>query len=110
MHAKRPSRPILLLAMAALAASAAATAKAHDAPTGWEYPVSCCSNYDCRMITDASVREMSDGYHVPSGEVVPYSGDTRLRHSPDGEFHWCSVAGEAGDVNTICLFAPPRGM
>lgn len=97
----------MTVAVAALL-SATVQSSPHDAPTGWSYPISCCSNYDCRMIEDASVKEMSDGYHVPSGEVVPYTGDTRVRQSPDGEFHWCSVAGEAGDVNTICLFVPPR--
>lgn len=42
-----------------------------------------------------------------TGEVLAYS-DGRLRRSPDGEYHWCSVAG-ADDTRTVCLFVPPRG-
>lgn len=34
--------------------------------------------------------------------------DARIKRSPDGKFHWCSVAG-ADDSRTICLFVPPRG-
>ena len=41
-----------------------------------------------------------------TGEVVAYS-DNRLKDSPDGEYHWCSVSG-ADDTRTICLFVPPH--
>lgn len=92
-------------------------AEAHDAlptaakPQGWKYPFSCCSGYDCREVTSGpqgTVREKPEGYVIAkTGEVVAY-GDTRLKDSPNGEFHWCSVAG-ADDSRTICLFVPPRG-
>lgn len=85
-------------------------AEAHDAPTGWSYPYSCCSGIDCRRVENKAISERPEGYVISAtGEVIPYTGDTRLRNSPDGEFHWCSVAG-ADDGRTICLFAPPRGM
>jgi hypothetical protein len=42
-----------------------------------------------------------------TGEVITYA-DGRIKNSPDGEFHWCSVAG-ANDGHTVCLFVPPRG-
>lgn len=78
------------------------------APLGWSYPFSCCSGYDCRQVPPADVFEGPDGYRiVGTGEVLAYS-DTRLKDSPDGEFHWCSVAGKS-DGKTICLFVPPRG-
>lgn len=93
---------------------------AHDArptaarPQGWSYPFSCCSGYDCREVGDSrsgqriTVAEIPEGYRISAtGEVLAY-GDTRIRNSPDGEFHWCSVAG-ADDSRTICLFVPPRG-
>lgn len=93
-----------------------AIVSAHDAiptaaqPEGWKYPFSCCSGYDCRPVpskTVGKVKEGPDGYVIAStGEVIPYN-DTRVRNSPDGEFHWCSVAG-ADDGRTICLFVPPR--
>lgn len=91
----------------------AAIAAAHDAkptaakPNGWSYPFSCCSGYDCREVPQTSVSERPEGYVIKgTGEVVAYS-DGRLKESPDGEYHWCSVAG-ANDGRTICLFVPPR--
>lgn len=88
----------------------------HDAiptaskPQGWSYPFACCSGYDCREVTSGpqgTVRERPEGYVIAkTGEVIAYS-DGRLKESPDGAFHWCSVAG-LDDTRTICLFAPPR--
>lgn len=100
---------------------AATDARAHDAlptaakPNGWSYPFSCCSGYDCREVGDihtpnATIRifERPEGYVISStGEVLSYT-DQRLKDSPDGQFHWCSVAG-ANNSRTICLFRPPRG-
>lgn len=91
-------------------------AEAHDAmptaaqPNGWAYPFSCCSGIDCREVSsgpDGVVRETPEGYVIAStGEVVAYT-DKRIKDSPDGAFHWCSVAGK-DDSRTICLFVPPR--
>lgn len=79
---------------------------AHQAPTGWAYPYSCCHDKDCRQVSDLSVKETPEGYVVASGEVIPYN-DKRIKHSPDGYFHWCTVLGKE-DSRTICLFVPPR--
>ena len=80
---------------------------AHKAPTGWTYPKACCSNQDCREVSHEAITERPEGYVIgETGEVVPYA-DSRLKDSPDGEFHWCSVAG-ADFSRTICLFVPPR--
>jgi hypothetical protein len=88
-------------------------AAAHDAkptaarPQGWSYPFACCSGYDCRAVSSKQISERPEGYVIKgTGEVVAYS-DARLKNSPDGEYHWCSVAG-ADDSRTICLFVPPR--
>lgn len=88
-------------------------ASPHDAiptatkPQGWSYPFSCCSGYDCREVPAKAIGEKPEGYVIKgTGEIVAYS-DSRLKDSPDGEFHWCSVAG-ADDSRTICLFVPPR--
>ena len=96
----------------ALAAGLAMPAAAHDAiptaakPQGWKYPFSCCSGFDCREVSAQAISERPDGYQISySGEVVAYS-DTRIKNSPDGEYHWCSVQG-ADDGKTICLFVPP---
>jgi hypothetical protein len=104
---------VLMVTMVVLATFAVISdADAHEAiptsskPLGWSYPFSCCSGYDCRPVED--VKETSTGYVVRTGEVISYQGDARLKDSPDGMFHWCSVAG-ADDGRTICLYAPPRG-
>ena len=91
-------------------AAVAITAYAHDAPSGWSYPASCCSNIDCRMIHSADVRETTAGYWLTksgNGEIIPY-GDERIKDSPDGEFHLCTQ-GRTDEGKTICLFVPPRG-
>lgn len=82
-------------------------AEAHDAPTGWSYPPLCCSGIDCRPVASSAIKEGPAGYVITStGELVPYR-DKRVRNSPDGEYHWCSMLGE-DDTRTICLFVPPR--
>ncbi len=89
-------------------------ARAHDAlptqskPQGWKYPFSCCADYDCRQTKAGEVKEAPDGYHTPTGEVVPY-GDKRIKDSPDGEFHLCAHQAGLDAGKTICLFAPGRG-
>ncbi len=92
--------------LALILSTCAHDADAHDAPSGWTYPMACCSDFDCREVGDADVTEAADGYRVPSGEILAYQ-DRRVRPSPDGRFHWCSVAGSMTG-KTICLFAPPR--
>lgn len=93
--------------------AAVTSAAAHDAlptaakPQGWSYPFYCCSGYDCRAVPQTAISERPEGYVIKgTGEVVTYR-DTRLKVSPDGEYHWCSVAG-ANNSKTICLFVPPR--
>lgn len=102
---------LLLVAFAVGAACLwfAVRASAHEAPAGWKYPFACCSGIDCRPVAKATVSEQPDGFHIAqNGEVVTHN-DTRLRESPDGEYHLCTVAGEEHS-RTICLFVPPRGM
>lgn len=109
----RASRPGLV-ALGVLAALSAHPAVAHEAmptaakPNGWSYPFSCCSGYDCREVSKKAISERPEGYVIMgTGEVLAYS-DARVKNSPDGEFHWCSVAGSSSG-RTICLFVPPRG-
>jgi hypothetical protein len=90
-----------------LALASAGMAGAHDAPTGWSYPFSCCSGYDCREVKASAISERPSGYVIAgTGEMLPYS-DSRIKDSPDGAYHWCSVAGK-NDGKTICLFVPPK--
>ena len=88
---------------------------AHDAiptaamPNGWSYPTSCCGGYDCKEVPDKAIGETNLGYRYNrTGEIMAYQGDARLRDSPDGEFHLCTVGGFV-DGKMLCLFVPPRG-
>lgn len=99
---------------AALIGAYASDADAHEAVSGWSYPMQCCSGYDCRPIGGSEsdkaerVYETALGYRfLTSDEVIPY-GDPRVKVSPDGEYHWCTVQGKS-DGKTICLFVPPMG-
>jgi len=90
-----------------LAALLVAPASAHDAKSGWRHPLECCSNKDCREISASQISERPEGYVIqPTGERIPYS-DHRIRVSPDGVYHWCSMQGR-NDSATICLFIPPQ--
>lgn len=88
--------------------------RAHDAPSGWRYDFACCSGVDCREVGNAysehspiRVFERPEGYVISStDEVIPYTS-RKVRPSPDGLFHWCSVAGK-DDSKTICLYVPSR--
>jgi hypothetical protein len=96
----------IVLAASALAA-ASMPSQAHQAPSGWAYPLSCCSNQDCREVAGQAISERPEGYVIRgTGETLSYA-DRRIKDSPDGEFHWCSAAGDENG-RTICLFVPPR--
>lgn len=95
-------------------------ARAHSAPTGWEYPTSCCwgpaagRTGDCDEIPDESVVEGPNGFELslapgdhpkvrtPLSLAVPY-GKERL--SPDGKYHLCL----APDMSARCFFSGAHG-
>ncbi len=71
---------------------------AHD----W-YPISCCSEKDCRPLTEAkgeSVLESTKGWELWDGRTIPRSN---AKVSPDGKFHLC----EDPAKHILCFFAPP---
>ena len=91
-----------------LAAIVSSPASAHEAPTGWNYPLACCSNRDCKQTADETVKETASGYLLTTtGEVVTY-GNRRIKNSPDGLFHVCQQAGDFDKGRILCLFVPPR--
>jgi hypothetical protein len=82
---------------------------AHNAPSGWSYPTECCAGHDCREVADNAIVEEHQGYVIQSTrEFVGYN-DSRVKDSPDGHLHWCSVEGSE-HTPTVCLFVPPRGL
>ncbi|MGH6763209.1 MAG: hypothetical protein ACRECW_16675 [Phyllobacterium sp.] len=81
--------------------------QAHDVSTGWSYPYECCHDMDCRPVSAKTIKELNGGYVIAgTGELVGYR-DRRVRQSPDGLYHWCSIDGRP-DSRTICLFVPAK--
>ena len=75
-------------------------ALAHD----W-YPVSCCSDKDCRALIEESgetVRESAEGWTFWDGRTIARS---IAKLSPDRRFHVC----ESPAKTILCFFAPPGG-
>lgn len=101
---------LCLLVALAILALLRSTGYAHEAPTGWNYPSSCCSGVDCRVINtpESAVKVITekDGYRISTtGELIPF-GDHKIKDSPDGYWHWCSAYGR-DNTKTWCLFRPP---
>src|SRR5215207_5534569 len=70
---------------------------AHD----W-YPISCCSERDCRALTEAkgeSVWESLEGWELWDGRKIARRA---AKPSPDGEFHLCETPAH----HVLCFFAP----
>ena len=115
----------LLVAMAT-ALFHVSSAKAHSAPTGWEYDYDCCSNKDCSELPSEAVKITDAGYVVT---VTPEMNNqikstrtytiryiaTGMRESKDGKYHIClrpEYANNAGEVfggGVICFYVPPQG-
>lgn len=107
-------RDVFPLALAAVLAALLvigfiAFVEAHEAPMGWEYPLFCCSNQDCRETAESEVIETKQGYQIAStGEIVPYN-DRRVKElSQDGKVHVCQQGGNFDSGRVLCLLIPPR--
>lgn len=73
--------------------------RAHD----W-YPPWCCSDKDCRALSDEkgeTVSELPDGWHLWDGRIARRG---TAKPSPDKRFHLCE---EVTTRAIICFFAPP---
>lgn len=89
-------------------------ARAHEAPSGWKYPLECCSNRDCTEVPASRVSEGPQGYRVTllpgdhdfitaaASYLIPYAS---TKPSPDGVFHICILP----NMSWICFFAGARG-
>lgn len=68
------------------------------------YPPWCCSDHDCRELTEATgetVAETADGWRLWDGRVVARK---YAKPSPDAKFHICE---EPITKAIICFFVPP---
>lgn len=75
------------------------------------YDPICCSDKDCGPVKATDFRPVPGGWMwVPTGEIIPYN-DSRVRESPDGQFHRCAHKGP-NDNDTkysYCIYIPPMG-
>lgn len=90
-----------ILAMAFLLSPA----RAHEAPSGWDYPMECCHNQDCGPLNEADRPKPLDGgdWLLTTGEIVPKS---KVKFSPDGLYHLCRWH---ANNTVLCLFVPNMG-
>lgn len=79
-------------------------AHAHDAPSGWSYPLDCCSGHDCRPIDPAEVQELGGGKVLDRVTGETLSGK-QVRFGGDGQWHICNVGGDR-EAKPICVFKP----
>lgn len=89
--------PLILLLVLAMPAAA------HQAPSGWQYPMHCCHDRDCSPIAPSRVREVPDGYLVDGRWTVQHihAGD-----SPDGEYHACFQGNDPVNFPPRCFWRP----
>ncbi len=96
-----------------------APARAHQAPSGWTYPVECCSDtQDCQTISGSDVTSDEDGYivtlapgehrHAPEGGTF-YMLDNQIKPSGDDNFHVC-IHEYTNGPGAICLYIPQQGL
>lgn len=104
-------RAVYFLALALLAQPGVA----HEAPTGWPYPLECCSGEDCRETgpnTEPDPIMVPTGWQLVDGTVIAFA---EARPSPDGRFHTCRRGGKTtGAVirpegRKVCLWVPSFG-
>ena len=94
---------------------------AHDAPSGWTYPVHCCSQTDCHQIDESALEEYPNYWVIRATKElflkpeidnskagIPSNAEVSgvATYSPDGLFHRCSGHNGAEDGVTYCLFVP----
>lgn len=88
-------------------------ANAHEAMSGWAYPLECCSDKDCAEYPAENVTIVGDGFQLKEGDYIPRA---KARISPDGHYHICryNTENSTGAMITSrdvpCFWYPPQGM
>lgn len=99
----------LVIVLALIVQGLVSIARAHEAPSGFRYLSSCCSDQDCRPADPGEIVPVSGGWHVVPSNIYVVSNDHRIHESPDGRFHICNI--RAGDRTSgfWCLYIPAHG-
>ncbi len=85
-------------------------AEAHQAISGFIYPLECCNNIDCRQLDEKEVIIGKD-YYIWKGRHIAFKSP-KIRNSPDGFFHACENAHWGDTSNALeitCFFVPTNG-
>ncbi len=123
---------LVLIGVAMLAAAAVASIKeagAHQAPSGWKYPMECChseTQRDCYPVPLKYIHETEEGYRVelppgvhpnlPNGGShlygwdAVYDGKPKIRDSGDNEWHVCARNLYVDSPSWFCLYKPNGGV
>jgi hypothetical protein len=84
-------------------------ALAHDAPSGWHYPIGCCNEGDCKPVPCDSITETKDGYEwhgiLFNSTLVRPSGDQSC-HVCVGQ-EWSADMKSSKDKFPHCIFIQP---
>ncbi|WP_332685422.1 hypothetical protein [Bosea sp. (in: a-proteobacteria)] len=108
-------RVLASITIAVMLAAGARVTRAHQAPSGWEYPFACCSGADCARIDPGEVRLGKTGFVVTIAPgrhpmwpterrelLILQIPHDKARLSPDGLWHLC--INDAGEL--LCFFSP----
>ena len=95
---------MLALIIGVLIAAMNHAASAHQAPSGFVYPSSCCSDGDCHPVSCEALREVDGGIDFLG---VKFTGDI-VKRSEDGFCHVC--IGYYGPTSHVphCVILTPR--
>lgn len=98
---------VLGFSLWAMSIAASRAARAHKAPSGWTYPIECCSGMDCAPVTHA-IRSAEGILQVTTqhGTAI-VSPQLQPRESKDGQMHACIVKNWQGETYVRCIFLPP---
>jgi hypothetical protein len=83
---------------------------AHQAKSGWIYPLDCCDDRDCRQL-EAQEVTIGPDYYIWKGKHISFKSP-KIRNSPDGFFHGCENAhwgDTSGNLEITCFFVPTNG-
>lgn len=87
------------------------SASAHDSPSGWSYPLECCSDRDCAEVDKAGYVTTSDGRVLMSVTTkfgtMTVDENTKRYDSKDSKLHACIYKYPDGAPRVICIFYPP---
>jgi hypothetical protein len=74
----------------------------HSSPSGWAYPISCCSNLDCRPLPCDALEEIEDGKvrDIENGQTYERS---MVQSSGDHHCHICTEGG-LSNGKPLCVF------